>query len=192
MTEYDYSPEAYERYQATLRRVDNWVSDQAHRSQQYSSPFGGRSISSPPHQYDEPSPFEHRHGSRDRSRSSSRSSSSTLVPALKPIRTHDVYEPSRTSRHSSHSSPLAYSPPSGYPPGVYRTYDSTSRDIVLPPPRPGETYVIVPPKGRSLEIVVRAKRSSICLCDSNMFPVRRQTAAPACIQAEAAVIQARQ
>ncbi|OCH89288.1 hypothetical protein OBBRIDRAFT_794405 [Obba rivulosa] len=43
------------------------------------------------------------------------------------------------------------------PPGhnvVYRMYDpNTHKDIYLPAPRPGETYVVIPPKGRSIQVV---------------------------------------
>ncbi|KAH7925618.1 hypothetical protein BV22DRAFT_1104821 [Leucogyrophana mollusca] len=39
MTEYDYSPAAYERYIATQSRVSNWVSNTTQQSHQYSNPF---------------------------------------------------------------------------------------------------------------------------------------------------------
>ncbi|KAH7907303.1 hypothetical protein BJ138DRAFT_1070454 [Hygrophoropsis aurantiaca] len=39
MTEYDYSPAAYERYLATQTRVSNWVSRTTEQAHQYSNPF---------------------------------------------------------------------------------------------------------------------------------------------------------
>lgn len=39
MTEYDYSPAAYERYMAQQTRVSNWVSDTLQQSHSYSNPF---------------------------------------------------------------------------------------------------------------------------------------------------------
>ncbi|KAG7087432.1 hypothetical protein E1B28_013398 [Marasmius oreades] len=43
MTEYDYSPEGYERYLETQRRISRWVDTaEAHRNQ-FKSPFGARS-----------------------------------------------------------------------------------------------------------------------------------------------------
>jgi len=52
MTEYDYSPAAYDRYMRTQNRVSNWVSDSNAHERQYSNPFvpsvanGGASASS--------------------------------------------------------------------------------------------------------------------------------------------------
>ncbi|KAK0219599.1 hypothetical protein EDD85DRAFT_1028945 [Armillaria nabsnona] len=43
MTEYDYSPEAAERYQATMRRISRWVDDAEAHACEYKSPFVPRS-----------------------------------------------------------------------------------------------------------------------------------------------------
>ncbi|OSD05079.1 hypothetical protein PYCCODRAFT_1337361, partial [Trametes coccinea BRFM310] len=39
MTEYDYSPDAYERFQAKMAGVGSWVSEQRHHAPKYSNPF---------------------------------------------------------------------------------------------------------------------------------------------------------
>lgn len=39
MTEYDYSPAAYERYLAQQTRVSNWVHDTVKQSHSYADPF---------------------------------------------------------------------------------------------------------------------------------------------------------
>ncbi|PBK82626.1 hypothetical protein ARMGADRAFT_731313 [Armillaria gallica] len=43
MTEYDYSPEAAERYQATMRRISRWVDDAEAHAGEFKSPFVPRS-----------------------------------------------------------------------------------------------------------------------------------------------------
>ncbi|KAH9888013.1 hypothetical protein C8Q73DRAFT_711766 [Cubamyces lactineus] len=54
MTEYDYSPDAYERFQAKMAGVGDWVSEQRHHAPKYSNPFlteesSSSSSSSRPH-----------------------------------------------------------------------------------------------------------------------------------------------
>ncbi|CDO71050.1 hypothetical protein BN946_scf184844.g54 [Trametes cinnabarina] len=39
MTEYDYSPDAYERFQAKMAGVGSWVSEQRHHAPKYANPF---------------------------------------------------------------------------------------------------------------------------------------------------------
>lgn len=159
MTEYDYSPEGYARYLATQNRVSNWVTDQASRAQQYSTPFGARSVSTPPSDY-------YQRPSSGRRRSSSRHSSSSYQAEPRPAYSRDAYR----SSHSTHLPPQAGytvapppphapAPPQGYG-AAYKTYDPSSREVVLPAPRRGETYVIIPPKGRRIEIVVSLSLSS--------------------------------
>ncbi|PSS37468.1 hypothetical protein PHLCEN_2v675 [Hermanssonia centrifuga] len=162
MTEYDYSPEGYERYIATQNRVSNWVSDQVSRTPQHQAPFVARSVSQPP--------LQTRHSSsstRDRHHSPSSSRSSSRPPPRR-MHTTDVYHQSSRSGHASPpqyppqyyqtTSPLSYAPPVPLPQGhnaMYKTYeyDHNTREIVLPPPRRGETYVIIPPNGRRVEVV---------------------------------------
>lgn len=47
MTEYDYSPAAYERYLRTQNRVSNWVSHTKAHERQYSNPFVASILGSP-------------------------------------------------------------------------------------------------------------------------------------------------
>ncbi len=163
MTEYDYSTEGYERYIATQNRVSNWVSDQVSRTPQHQAPFVARSVSQPP--------LQTRHSSsstRDRHHSPSSSRSSSRPPPRR-MHTTDVYHQSSRSGHAippqyppqyyQTTSPLSYAPPVPLPQGhnaMYKTYeyDHNTREIVLPPPRRGETYVIIPPNGRRVEVVV--------------------------------------
>ena len=52
MTEYDYSPAAYDRYMNTQNRVSNWVSQTKAHERQYSNPFVPSTVDSdvtPPH-----------------------------------------------------------------------------------------------------------------------------------------------
>lgn len=154
MTEYDYSPEGYERYLATQNRVSNWVQSQNDRMQKYTNPYTTRAISTPP--------VEHSHRSSSRDRSHHRSFSHTHRPEPRRSLTTPVEAVPR-SMHSSHTQPTYHQPihyvaPSTvYPqPKAYRTYqyDGSTREIVLPPPRAGESYVIIPPKGRRVEVIV--------------------------------------
>ncbi|OJT07510.1 hypothetical protein TRAPUB_8992 [Trametes pubescens] len=46
MTEYDYSPEAHERFQAKMAGVGNWVVEQKHHAPKYSNPFTPEQVSS--------------------------------------------------------------------------------------------------------------------------------------------------
>lgn len=66
MTEYDFSPEGYEKYLETQNRVSNWVTDQSGRFNQYSNPFvpSQRSTSVPPASY--PAHYTSHHSSSRR------------------------------------------------------------------------------------------------------------------------------
>ncbi|KAI0918493.1 hypothetical protein AcW1_009627 [Taiwanofungus camphoratus] len=184
MTEYDYSPAAYEKYLATQSRVSNWVSDQASRVPHYSNPLAhGRQPSRSHSQRSQPPraqapPSQVQLVSRP---SNHRSHTSTSPPPaaplidprhstrVSPVQASSRPQPSRsrtlpTNAHYTAPSQPAYPgrPPPGLPqapPGyntAYKayTYDPTGRnEIVLPHPRPGETYVIIPPKGRRVEVV---------------------------------------
>lgn len=177
MTEYDYSPAAYERYLEKLARVEHWVTDQRYCAPRYSNPFAsanaGQSSAHVPRGSSRPRdvvPSRTRamsptgQGTQPRQSSSSRSRSQ---PRAAPIRSQTmpntqhravVYPSNHTPPHVVHHPQHAAVPP--IPAGanaVYRTYEydpRSGKDIVLPPPRPGETYVIIPPGGRKLEVVV--------------------------------------
>ena len=176
MTEYDYSPEAYEKYIANQTRVSNWVTDQSGRYHQYQNPFTGRSTSVPP-------PQASHHSSRrgDRSHNSSSSTSPVRERPSRPephrsftapiesgyrsssqgSRSHhgSTSPTSRTSptsyvSHSSFSSSNNHDPYKSKARYQQYHYDASSKEIVLPRPRNGETYVIYPPHGRELLVVV--------------------------------------
>lgn len=154
MTEYDYSPEAYERYLATQNRVSNWVNEQTAYSRQYKSAVVPRSVSTPPVKDD------YRPSSSRRESSSHHSSthSSYYRPDHRRIdASHDAYGPSRQVV------PISYIPSDAPPNAVHKmynyTYDPRTREVVLPPPRPGETYVIIPPNGKRIEIVTDSETS---------------------------------
>ena len=119
MTEYDYSPEGYEKYLETQNRVSNWVNDQSGRYNQYSSPFAPthRSTSTPPSHhaihYSHHSSSRHREGSHH----SSAHSSSTVQPS-RPEQTRsftapvgEVHRSSRSHSHSHSQSRSQQSPP---------------------------------------------------------------------------------
>lgn len=180
MTEYDYSPEAYEKYIANQTRVSNWVTDQSGRFKQYSNPFVGRSTSVP-HSYSS------HHSSRHGGRSSQPSSSSTSPVRERAYRpephrsfTAPVEGAYRSTSHGSRSqsstsptyrtqasSPTSHSTHTAHNYDPYKpkvkyqqyAYDSSAKQIVLPPPRHGERYIIVPPEGR--ELVVLVSRATI-------------------------------
>ncbi|KAI0084083.1 hypothetical protein BDY19DRAFT_974432 [Irpex rosettiformis] len=163
MTEYDYSPEGYERYLSTQNRVSNWVQEQNHRMQKYTNPYTNRSVSTPP--------IEHARHSSSRDRSHHRSFSHTSRPEPRRSLTTPVEAAPRSMHMSSThtavpavyynqaTAPLTYVSPTSMgayqQPKSYRTYqyDGSTREIVLPTPRAGETYVIIPPKGRRVEVV---------------------------------------
>ncbi|EMD35690.1 hypothetical protein CERSUDRAFT_85654 [Gelatoporia subvermispora B] len=230
MTEYDYSPAAYERFMAQQARVSNWVHDQGYRSREYPNPFVASPAAMPPRRLAEPRPQPARarttpvldpYAGADVSRKTSRSSrtrettpraardpqrSSSRSQTVPPSARHPpaaAYYPShpqpqyrypsqnpapppppppppppqpqqyQQQQHRSTSrgghvppqgvphipttvAPYVPDPPQGYN-AVYRTYPyqpGAHKEIVLPPPRPGETYVVIPPKGRSVQVVV--------------------------------------
>ncbi|KAI0337410.1 hypothetical protein BDW22DRAFT_956186 [Trametopsis cervina] len=198
MTEYDYSPEGYERYMSTQNRVSNWVLAQNDRMHKYTNPYTNRSVSTPPASSSSSHHSSSRHGYDDRSphRSSSSHTShkdrppprrSLTTPAAPPSRSIPSHSHSRSQSQSqaprsahpnsnptyyqpqplSYGSPtytatthaVAYKHPQTHPQSqsTYRTYqyDTAAREIVLPPPRKGETYVIIPPTGRRVEVIVR-------------------------------------
>ncbi|KIP05928.1 hypothetical protein PHLGIDRAFT_19570 [Phlebiopsis gigantea 11061_1 CR5-6] len=169
MTEYDYSPEAYEKYVENQSRVSNWVSDQSGRYNQYSNPFTGRTTSVPP-----PSHSSH-HSSRRTDRSHHSSSTTSPVRARssrpEPHRsfTAPVQSDYRSSSQGSRSHHGSTSPTSYVSNGTYVSYnhdpykpkarqqdfyiDTSSKQIVLPRPRHGEQYMIYPPNGREVLVV---------------------------------------
>jgi hypothetical protein len=120
MTEYDFSPEGYEKYLETQNRVSNWVTDQSGRLKQYQNPFvpSQRSTSVPPSHHTVQT-TSHHSSSRPREGSHHLTTPTSLSPSKpRPSRpehtrsfTAPVGEVQRSSRaHSrSHQSPPASS-----------------------------------------------------------------------------------
>jgi len=186
MTEYDYSPEAYERYMGTQRRIAHWVDDT--HQQPLSNPFvpstrgsvaghgsvhnGGESVArsgrttrrsasiSHPH-----SQAHSRHGfvapssrrpdmertySAPHTRSTRRSHPPSIqAPSSRQSRSSSYDYSSGTSE--SHTVPYTTIHPDPYNP----TYipQSTAQPIVVPLDGGRSGYMIVPPRGRHLEVV---------------------------------------
>lgn len=136
MTEYDYSPAAYERYLAQQARVSNWVSDTVQQSHAYSNPF----VLSPTLRdrtfYDQPDGDYPRHhdqssmGSSRRSRSRSRSYVDHAY--------HSDRTPPSRQRGQSHSRSSSMPRDLAYPSVKHQIYA---------PPNPGarSNYPYAPP-----------------------------------------------
>ncbi|KAG9316869.1 hypothetical protein JVU11DRAFT_2945 [Chiua virens] len=172
MTEYDYSPAAYERYMAQQSRVSNWVHDTCSQSHAYSNPF----ILSPTHRdrsfYDQsddsPPPHHHSHDqwSMNSSRPS-RSRSRSYVDHAHYDRTpqssrHRTQSHSRTSRdgYPSHGQSYIYAQPhhasrtpaapriQTSPPHNYQypaqSGRSPTREVYVTQPPPGQIYHLSP------------------------------------------------
>lgn len=205
MTEYDYSPEAYEKYVRTQERISNWVSQTKAHERQYANPFvpseagGDRSSTPPPKPHrsrssgstttvtvrpkaiNPPPPqrsktLDSRHersgaspttsGSSRPSRSRSFTNTSPDSRSSKPrSRSHthshsqSYSQPQPLPQRSYTHPPMPMQPPprsNSTPPVQYKTYDMPGRrggPVQIPPPRNGETYVIIPPSGRRVELV---------------------------------------
>ncbi|KAF7297442.1 hypothetical protein MIND_00977800 [Mycena indigotica] len=98
MTEYDYSPEGQRRYQATQRRIANWVNQTA-STPSLKSPFTPRSVVS----------------------SSGRTQSHPLAPATK------VHSSSGTASHRKDNASVTTPPPPPPPPPTVYPSDSISQ-----------------------------------------------------------------
>ncbi|KAI0666487.1 hypothetical protein C8Q78DRAFT_1083089 [Trametes maxima] len=181
MTKYDYSPDAYESFQTEMTGIGDWKSPSSDTTCPSTPTHSSRSQSKLPHPPDpvllpaktslhkpimivQPAPAP----------GPSSPSTSLRTPAA--TAGHHEHTPTpnnpRVTRagiaqstvrlggiSAAHlhkvvprTSPITYVPPA---PAGYRT----RQPIVLPPPRPGETYVIIPPKGGRVD-VVRDPRSS--------------------------------
>lgn len=96
MTEYDYSPEAYDRYMATQTRISNWV-DNVSQSMQTSSQFS-QGPPSDPHRHRSRPSYSQQPSYSQHSRSNSASRSNSRDP-------HYYHrEPTRQRSHSHSSS----------------------------------------------------------------------------------------
>ncbi|RPD60246.1 hypothetical protein L226DRAFT_526538 [Lentinus tigrinus ALCF2SS1-7] len=206
MTEYDYSPDAVERFQAKMAGVGKWANDQRYFAPKYSNPFIPEDQASssrpaartPARQETYPQPAPRHHDRPQPTRSRTLPAPVVAAASPPPGHTSRAYayaaqpdprapHPSSSSRNRSGSqppaarypyptpvapgahqpvpraSPAAYPPPPP-PPGtrqVVMEYKYVpGQAIKLPPPRRGEQYIIVPPKGGRLEVVTNGHKSS--------------------------------
>jgi len=128
MTEYDYSPEAYERYMATKARISNWVDNVSQSMQTPSSHASSDQYRSRPlYSQSQPHSRSHSHSHSQHSRSNSASRT--------PSREHHYYhrEPTRQRSHS-YSSSRPHATRSFTQPVHSRTYSYAFNQ--LPPPAP--------------------------------------------------------
>ncbi|KAG2154445.1 uncharacterized protein EDB93DRAFT_1132324 [Suillus bovinus] len=136
MTEYDYSPAAWEHYRAQQARVSNWVSQTTAQAHSYSNPF----VMSPTLRdrsfYDEPS------GRRQRP-APSRSKTFDMSPP----RHEDPYRhTSSRSRSASHSQPIdMWSYPHSSRTDIQTASHSRSSSARKPPSRSHTVQVMYPP-----------------------------------------------
>ncbi|KAI0287373.1 hypothetical protein BC826DRAFT_1044925 [Russula brevipes] len=171
MTEYDYSPEAYDRYMATRTRISNWVDDVSHHSKETPSQFSSPTSSDhhrygPPPAYPQQHPHSRTHSrsnsssrphsheqyfyNRESSRPRSRSQTNARPQASRSYTTQPMH--SRTYSYAMNQPPppvpmLMQQPPLRYP------YPAPRRSQTLPhphnvmyqSPHGGSGYVIVPP-----------------------------------------------
>ncbi|KAJ3574755.1 hypothetical protein NP233_g1551 [Leucocoprinus birnbaumii] len=177
MTEYDYSPDAYERYLATQRRITRWAEDASRHSP--SNPF----VASPAEEKSTYSAISRGSASPERSHSKARqrSTSDVIQHRPQPSRSYTAPAPSQTqrssaershSRSANHSHRPSRSSSSRHTCGSNhsRATNSTFKTVTLSADGPthikrsksqsilvpvdGGRYIIVPAKGTRLEVVV--------------------------------------
>jgi hypothetical protein len=174
MTEVDYSPEAYERYLRTRNRVANWAAESSSNAAHYTHPFDSHqprpavTYGSVPEVRPDDSISLYDGGAakrreQERSRSQPRSHAHGARPSHSRSITHDAHRSHRSQQVAPAPQQMYYMQQgSQYVlPGQQRVVDlsqyhgrSTSRDIHLPAGRGGESYMIIPPRGKRIEVVV--------------------------------------
>lgn len=186
MTEYDYSPAAYNRYIESQSRVGRWVDNANEHAREYVNPFVPSNAdpaeksdfyasSSSSHRRSKSAavkqstprslevPEQHRvrdyshrsSSSRDHhhrpsnTRSSSSSSSSSATYTARPYSSRSYTLPQHPPAHGVRA-PLQPTRSRTMPHGYH--YEQ-GNEIMLPPMRPGQTYVIIPPHGKPVNVV---------------------------------------
>lgn len=175
MTEYDYSPDAYERYLATQKRIARWAEDTSRHHP--SNPF----VTSPSEDHSTHSytPQSSRSPERSHSKSSHRSASDTAHQRPHPSRSYtapvpsqrSVAEGSSRSRSTHHSRGTSRSSTSRRTSGSSHSHATTSSFKTVTPnangpthvkrsrsqsilvPIDGGRYVIIPARGTRLEVM---------------------------------------
>ena len=130
MTEYDYSPAAYERYISTQVRVSNWVSTQSDHTQEYGNPFM-------PSAYLSTKPLPEEQGSRRPTKSPARSRSSTTSA---PSSTTTPPRPARQPHVRSHTT-RDIRPEQRHTPTRSMTMPAQPQAVAYPVV-PGQTFVL--------------------------------------------------
>ncbi|OBZ67619.1 hypothetical protein A0H81_12156 [Grifola frondosa] len=158
MTEYDYSPDAVERFRTKMAGVSDWVVDQKYQAPRYSNPFVD------PHDMLPSSSAQHTRETSLRRTERPPPSRSRTMPtapfAAAPAPRHVPYNghtpPGAAYPHQptrAQTVPPKHAPPPGYRTKTYEYPYRPGQEVVLPPPRPGETYVIIPPKGGHVNVI---------------------------------------
>ncbi|KAI0628628.1 hypothetical protein C8Q77DRAFT_1147181 [Trametes polyzona] len=146
MTEYDYSPDAYERFQAKMAGVGSWVTEQRHHAPKYSNPFV-------PEQQASPS------ASRSRTPSRPESSSRHHQDRPQPSRSRTLPTPAPTPAGHGHTSrAYAYAQHGpGDPSSRHRTARSPQRSGSLPvdPRYASATHIAAPVPVAAHQVVPR-------------------------------------
>lgn len=162
MTEYDYSPDANERYQAKMAGVGRWASEQRHHAAKYSNPFlpPGDQASSPTPRTRLPVRQETYPKTQDRPQPTrSRTLPASIVASGGPAhgqtsrayayaQQNDARAPhplSSRNHHRSGSQPpdSRYPYPTAVAPGAHHISPRASPYAPAPPPAPGARQVVM-------------------------------------------------
>jgi len=183
MTEYDYSPAAYERFMESQSRVGRWVDNATDHAREFANPFLP-SHSDPAEKSDF---YTSSSSSHRRSKSSSVQHHSTPRSLAVPDQQRDLDHYSHRSSHREHHHRPANTRSSSSSSGTSSSTTYTARphnsrsytmpqhppahgvqaplqpvrsrtlphghQYELPPMRPGQTYVIIPPHGKPVNVV---------------------------------------
>ncbi|EIN08133.1 hypothetical protein PUNSTDRAFT_120611 [Punctularia strigosozonata HHB-11173 SS5] len=145
MTEYDYSPDAYEKYLARQQRIADWVDSTNSQAHRYKNPFVHAPSSIAPSTSSDSSHFSRRPSSRhdrDLRRSKTLSPTRSATRALSPSSPRSSHShASPTSSHQSHAG-YVYSPPATY---TYPAASHATAQHVVYSPQAQFAYSSSPP-----------------------------------------------
>ncbi|KAF9265134.1 hypothetical protein L218DRAFT_185777 [Marasmius fiardii PR-910] len=151
MTEYDYSPEGYERYLETQRRISQWVDTaEAHRDQ-FKAPFGVRSDMESERWDDNVRGGRGRDDDYRRPRLPSGHSSRSVVPpppSMIAASNHTWY-PTHTVHYPPAQSFVVTAPSKRKSGKSHKSSSKSKRHTyIIPPPIPPSPTVVQPPPGQ--------------------------------------------